>query len=129
MIVVKNKILPFAGFKALTVFPFVFVRGKASLSAIDENHERIHGAQQAEVLPLAVVVTMVLLLVGCGWWSLLAMPLYLWWYVGEFVVRFFCKGNAYRNISFEREAYGNQSNAHYLADRDWFAWVEYIKEK
>jgi hypothetical protein len=38
--------------------------------------------------------------------EMLYIPFYLWYGV-EWLVKLFCKGNAYRNISFEREAYDN----------------------
>jgi len=41
MIIIKNKIFPFKGFKAITIYPFIFTRSK--LSDIDKNHEEIHG--------------------------------------------------------------------------------------
>lgn len=47
-------------------------------------------------------------------------------YVIEWIVRLFMKGNAYRNISFEREAYGNEGNGSYLNSRRPFAWLEYL---
>ena len=37
------------------------------------------------------------------------------------------EGNAYRNISFEREAYSNEKDLSYLDNRKWFAWIRYIK--
>lgn len=42
-------------------------------------------------------------------------------YVVEWLVRLFMKGNAYRNISFEKEAYSNQYNLAYLGKRKHFA--------
>ena len=128
MIIVRNKIIPFKGFKALTVFPFIFVRSGVVLNIVDENHERIHGLQQFELLPFALLLMVVLLFAGCGWWSLLALPLYMWWYCVEYIVRLFKPGNPYRSISFEREAYSNQHDTRYIYERRWFAWVQYIKK-
>lgn len=42
-------------------------------------------------------------------------------YLLEWVVRLFMPGNAYRNISFEREAYDNEGNMSYLANRKRYA--------
>lgn len=36
------------------------------------------------------------------------------------------KGNAYRNISFEKEAYDNENDMDYLDKREHFSWIEYI---
>jgi hypothetical protein len=41
MIIVRNKVLPFKGFKALTIWPFIFCRSE--LTEVDINHEEIHG--------------------------------------------------------------------------------------
>jgi len=49
------------------------------------------------------------------------------WYVVEWIIRLFLKGNAYRNISFEREAYSNEKDLSYLDNRKIFAWTKYIK--
>ena len=35
---------------------------------------------------------------------------------------------AYKNISFEREAYQNQSNLDYLSNRKHYSWFSYIKK-
>ena len=50
MKVIYNKIIPFKGYKAITIWPFIFARKK--LSEIDINHEKIHLAQQLELLNL-----------------------------------------------------------------------------
>lgn len=50
------------------------------------------------------------------------------WYLFEWIIRLFSKGNAYKNISFEREAYINQSVASYLNNRSFkYKWIKYIK--
>lgn len=72
---------------------------------IDETvirHERIHSAQQRELL-----------------W----IPFYII-YVIEWLVRLAITRNsmrAYRSISFEREAYGNASDTGYLSSRPHYA--------
>lgn len=48
------------------------------------------------------------------------------WYVIEWLIRLFGKGNAYRNISFEQEAYSNDDNMKYLDIRKHYAWFKYI---
>ena len=47
MIQIKNKSIPFKGFKAITIWPFLFY--KEEMSEIDLNHEAIHAAQQKEM--------------------------------------------------------------------------------
>ena len=34
--------------------------------------------------------------------------------------------NAYKNISFEKEAYDNENDMDYLDKREHFSWIEYI---
>lgn len=50
MKVIYNKIIPFKGFKAITIWPFIFVRKECSFNEVDLNHENIHGKQQKELL-------------------------------------------------------------------------------
>ena len=72
------------------------------------NHERIHTAQQRE---------------------LLFVPFYIL-YVIEWLVRlvqFRNRHDAYMNISFEREAYANGDNLDYLPNRKLFAWRHYLQ--
>ena len=105
---VYNNIFPFKGFTAMTIWPFIFVRKDAMMVATTIRHENIHGRQQKE-----------LLLVG----------FYLWYGI-EWLVKLCYYRNritAYKNISFEREAYANQSNITYLDERKPFAWFKYIK--
>ena len=105
MIVVLNHIIPFQGFKALTLWPFVFVRRE--LSDVDVNHEHIHGRQQIEML---------------------IVP-FLLWYCLEWMVRLVQYGDAhkaYRNISFECEANAYESDMDYLKSRRFWAWLKFI---
>ena len=93
MVIIKNNIIPVKGFKAITLWPFIFVRKECSFNEIDLNHENIHGKQQLE---------------------LLIIPFYL-----IYIVEWIFKG--YRNISFEKEAYNNEKNLNYLKTRKLFA--------
>ena len=131
MIVVRNTIIPFPGFIAITLWPFVFVRRQAWARFTNNvmRHERIHGRQQVELLLVGAVLAVLMALGGCGWWSLLALPLFLWLYGLEWLLGLACFGDssaAYRNISFEREAYDNEHDADYLNERRPFAWLRYI---
>lgn len=104
MIVIRNKIIPFKGFRAINLFGVLFVRGNAVLSATTIRHEKIHSAQMKE---------------------LLYIPFYVW-YVIEWLVRLLGKGRAYRNISFEKEAYTKQGDSDYLSKRNPLAFLSYI---
>lgn len=95
MKLIYNNIIPFKGFKAINLFGLCFVRNGMKMSDKGVNHESIHTAQMKE---------------------LLYVPFYLIYFT-EWLVRLFMKGNAYRNISFEKEAYGNEKNTNYLNER------------
>ena len=99
MITIKNRIIPFKGFKAINLFGVVFTR--YPLNKVDENHERIHTAQMREL----------------GY-----IPFYIL-YILEFLALCFWYGtsdDAYYNISFEREAYAYQRDFTYLTRRKHF---------
>ena len=102
MITIYNNIIPFKGFRAITLWPFIFIRKGCEFNEIHLNHENIHGRQQLE---------------------LLIIPFYLI-YLIEWLVRLIITGNshkAYRDISFEKEAYTNEKDLEYLNNRKWFA--------
>jgi len=135
MKIVKNDIFPFEGFLAMTIWPIVFVRNGYNFDKIDERHEMIHGEQQKEMIPIGIALAVILFLLGCGWWSLLALPVYLILYVGEWLVRVMLLGfkgewyhshKAYRAISFEQEAYFFETDSGYLSRRPHFVWVRYL---
>ena len=105
MKIIRNKHIPFKGFKAINLFGVLFVRGNAKIDDVTLNHEAIHTAQMREMLYIGF---------------------YLWYFI-EWLIRLFMEGNAYRNISFENEAYTNEDNIIYLECRQKFAWIKYIK--
>lgn len=105
MKIIYNNIIPLPGFKAINLFGVLFVRKRCTMSDTDLNHEAIHTAQMKEM-----------------WYVFFYL-----WYLIEWVIRLFKKGNAYRNISFEQEAYDNQSWLKYLENRPRFAWLDYIQ--
>ncbi|MBT8204519.1 MAG: hypothetical protein KJO20_04020 [Eudoraea sp.] len=106
----------------ILVFPFIFNKNYVGISLwpfillkeiqLKEdarliNHERIHLRQQIEML---------------------IFPFYLW-YVLEWGIRFIRCGDAkkaYRNLSFEREAYQQEDNLNYLKNRAPFRFIRYL---
>lgn len=131
MIIVRNDTIPFRGFIAITLWPFIFVRRQAWAKFTNDTirHERIHGRQQVEMLLVGIVIAAVLALCGVGWWSLLALPLFFWCYGLEWLLALVRYGDsrlAYRAISFEQEAYANELDADYLKKRKPFAWLRYL---
>lgn len=105
--IVSRYLVP-KGYNGITIFPFVFFRSKNLVKdRISVNHERIHLRQQAELLIL----------------------LFFLWYGLEFLCRFLKHWNwqkAYRNISFEREAYANEANFSYLKHRGFWRFLRYL---
>lgn len=102
MKIIYNCFLPFRGFAAINLCGVVFARRECRpLSATTLNHEAIHTAQMRELLYAGFYLC----------------------YLVEWFVRLFRKGNAYRNISFEREAYDHQRDPDYLQiRRRWAMW-------
>jgi hypothetical protein len=96
------------GYGAITFGWFIFPRrGKTSLSARLLNHETIHVVQQQEML----------------------FVLQWLWYLVEYLIRLAWYRNhdaAYRNTSFEREAYAHEYDFEYLKTRRRWAWVKYL---
>lgn len=105
MKVIVNDIIPFKGYLAMTIWPFIFARKE--LKPVDINHESIHGEQQKE---------------------LLILPFYIL-YVLEYIIKFLITFNnktAYHSISFEQEAYINEENFNYISNRKHYCWIKYI---
>ena len=108
MIVVVNGLLLRKGFLGIALWPFLVLKERGlKQNGVFMNHERIHLRQQIEMGVL---------------------PFYLW-YLLEFLIRFVQYRNArlaYRNISFEREAYANEKDLRYLKRRSCWGFRGYI---
>ena len=50
MKIIRNKCIPFKGFRAINLFGVLFVRGNARISERTLRHEAIHTAQMKEML-------------------------------------------------------------------------------
>lgn len=119
---------------AMTVWPFIVVRKDRQewFTPNVNRHEEIHMKQQEEMIPVALVTGLVLLAVGCGWWSLLALPLYFYVYGGLFMaglVKHRSWNGAYLGNPMEVEAYANQRDETYLNKRKLFEWIKYFNKK
>lgn len=93
-----------AGRRFLAINLFGFILTRRPLSSSELRHEYIHSHQQREMLYL---------------------PFFLW-YVVEWLLlclRYRDSMQAYRHISFEREAYEHQDEEDYLSHRKWMAWA------
>jgi|SRR5690606_18167265 len=108
MIVVVFKYLLPKGYRGLTLFPFIFLlRKEDKRNKVLINHEKIHIRQQLE---------------------LLVFPFFIWYGI-EFLIRLVQFKNwsrAYRNISFEREAYTKEKDLDYLKKRSFWNFLKYV---
>jgi len=93
----------------LTLWPLIILRDpELKDDEVLLNHERIHLKQQKE---------------------LFILPFYML-YVGEWLLRTIRYGNgykAYKNISFEREAYYNEWDLNYLKTRKSWHFIKYLR--
>lgn len=107
IVCVIPQILP-KNVSGMALWPFLLVRDiDCKKNEVFMNHERIHFRQQME---------------------LLVIPFYVW-YVVEFLFRRIQSATwqeAYRNISFEREAYENEKDLDYLKRRSFWKFVKFI---
>lgn len=98
-------------YRGTTIFPFGIYVKHFDYADMDTfiNHEHIHWKQQKEML---------------------AIPFYLWYFI-EYAVNIFIFGlnKAYKNISFEQEAYDHEKDMEYLKTRKFYSWIKYLKYK
>lgn len=125
-----NRFIPFSGFKACNLFGVIFLRKGAKLDEIAMNHEKIHSRQIAEVM-LASLPVAILVAIFTNIWlaGLFVLVSYYLWYGIEWLVHFIRLKDphlAYRRISFEREAYHNQTDPEYLESRFWFKFIQFL---
>jgi len=121
MRIIRNKYIPFSGYKCINLFGIFFVKNNAKIDDVTINHESIHSRQFVELMALSAVVLIII-----QWWLIFFAPFAFYvWYAIEWLVRL-SKGNAYRSISFEREAYTNENDMEYLSNRKHFAFMKYL---
>lgn len=104
MKIIYNNIIPFEGFIAINICGILFVRKeyKEKLTNKVINHERIHTCQIQELLYIFFYI------------------IYLFEYIYNLFKYKFNYKQAYRNISFEKEAYVNEKNLEYINNRKLF---------
>lgn len=113
MKIIYNNLIPFKGFRAINLFGVLFVRNDKPWKSHAHfettiRHETTHYKQMKELLFIGFYV----------------------WYLIEWLIRlaqYRDRKEAYRNISFEREAYANQANYSYNYERKHFAFLRYLK--
>ncbi len=92
----------------IALFPFILVKEKHQLTdKVLINHEKIHFAQQLELLIIPFYLA------------------YIFWYVFN-LIRFRSHQKAYFCLPFEREAYANEYDSEYLANRKPFSFLKYV---
>ncbi len=108
MIVLVNSLLLRKRFNGMSLWPFILVRTpELKKDQVFINHEKIHARQQIE---------------------LLIIPFYFWYGI-EFLIRLIQYKNrdeAYRDISFEREAYTNEKDLDYLKRSSFWEVMKYF---
>lgn len=105
MKIIYNNLIPFKGYKCINLFGVLFARKGTRIDDITINHESIHTAQQRELLYIIFYI------------------LYLIEYVIKSIILF---RHAYRDISFEQEAYYHEEDMEYLKNRKHYAWIKYL---
>lgn len=110
MKIIAAKYLIPKGFAGITLYPFIIVNDKKAMQNTTLlNHEKIHLRQQAEMLVL---------------------PFYIWYGI-EYLIRLLQYRNrqtAYRNISFEREAYKHEQDTEFLRHRSFWNFLKFISK-
>lgn len=105
MRVIENSIIPFKGFAAINIFGVLFIRKGVVVTDLMIRHEMIHTKQIKE----------------------LGYILFYVFYLLEWLLKLPFHGKkVYFNLSFEREAYQNQFDLHYLSNRRCYAFVKHI---
>ena len=119
MRIIVNDYIPFKGFAAMTIGPFIFTRDIRKITPVVINHESIHWEQEKELLIVFFYI------------------LYALFYLVELIRCLFdsARGThadgrhrsiwkrAYYMIPFEQEAYDNEENKEYIEHRKHYAWI------
>ena len=104
-----SKYIVSKGYNGLTIFPFVFLKSnRFRTDYVLINHEKVHLKQQLEMLIIAFYLVY-------GFEFFVRLIQYKKWHI------------AYRNISFEREAYCNEMNFDYIKDRSFWGFLKYLR--
>ncbi len=98
----------YKNYVGLSLWPFIFLKNdELKEDIILINHEKIHLAQQKELLII----------------------LFYFFYLTEWILRSMYYLNtykAYQNLSFEREAYLNEKDLDYIRKRSAFSFIKYL---
>lgn len=104
------RLFAFKFVNAITLWPFILVRyHQLKEDAYLIHHEKIHLRQQLEM----------------------GVLLFFIWYIVEYIIRLIQYRQplvAYRNISFEREAYAHEAHSDYLLHRSFWRFLKYLTQ-
>jgi hypothetical protein len=104
MKIIYTKLIPLRPFAAINLLGIILAPRGAGLTSQTVLHEAIHTAQMKEMLYVFFYL----------------------WYLVEWMIRLFGKGNAYQNISFEKEAYCHDHDPYYLNNRKPYRWFKFF---
>ena len=108
MRILISKILFVKNYHGIALWPFIVLKHKhLKNDVVLINNEKIHLRQQIE---------------------LLIIPFYIW-YGTEYLIKWIIYKNryqAYCNLSFEREAYQNETNLNYLKQRKLWSFIKHL---
>lgn len=116
----------------LTAFVFTEYKDEKEMPQWVRNHECTHARQWTEMFLLTgALIWFISLFVEISPWLYLGAVLAFYLlYVGEWLIRLLINGReAYKHVSFEREARDAQYNETYLENANYFAWVKYLFRK
>ena len=91
----------------ITLYPFIILKNEYENNLNLINHEKIHIAQQKELFII----------------------FFMLWYGIEYIIKLLIykdSQKAYKNISFEKEAYENDFNLNYLQERKSYNHLKYL---
>lgn len=119
MRIIVNDYIPFKGFAAMTIGPWIFTRDIRKITSTVLNHEAVHWEKEKELLILGFYL------------------LYITFFVFNLIACLFDRQRgtradgrfrsiwkrAYYTIPFEEEAYDNEGNSEYIQHRKHYAWA------
>ncbi len=98
MRIIRNKYIPFKGYAAINLFGIVFARAEAKITDRTLRHEAIHTVQMKE-----------------RWYVFFYLQYLVEWL--WLLAKYRDPHKAYREISFEKEAYEHENELDYLERR------------
>ena len=127
------RIILFPNYSAITLFAWVFTKwSESSARQSVINHECVHARQWTELtIASGLLIWAGTLVFGfSAWWLPLSSVVFYLWYVVEWffhvIVGRFSSHNAYRMVSFEREARLAETDSDYLENSRYFTWLKFL---